>query len=716
MTLTFVEACGGDSAAWREHWHRVAAQLSSSARADERETPSPTLVPRQLPAVSGHFVGRERELAALDQLAVASSRFSAAAAIAISPITGPPGVGKTTMALHWAHRAASRFPDGQLYVNLRGFDQGGSPMDPADAIGGFLEAFGLPPERIPVSLDARAALYRSLLAGRRVLLVLDNAADTEQVRPLLPGGSTCLVLVTSRRRLSGLVVTEGAHPISVDVFTPAEAWQLLAVRLGRERVQAERAAVEEIIARCARLPLALNIVAARAAAHPDFTVAALAEQLRDVGDGLDAFTEGDREADIRAVFSWSYRALHPGAARLFRLVGLHPGPDLTAPAAASLAGLPVARVRPLIAELARVHLLTEHTPGRYACHDLLRTYATELADLHDSAAERRAACHRVLDHYLHSANAAALLLEPHRHPIALATAEPGVTPERLAGDARALAWCAAERRVLLAAIQQAASAGFDGHAWRLAWTLATALQRQGRWHDLLASQQTALAAAQRQGDRAGQAHTHRGLARAYTWQGRYQDACTHLRRAIDLHGELGDHTGQAHAHRGLARVLGLQGQHLEAIDHTDRALKLYEAAGHLLGQANSLNAIGWYHVQLGHHERALADCERALALHQQIGDRHGEALTWDSIGFANHHLGNHRRAIECYQRAIQLYRTASDRYEEAATLGRLAETHHAAGDGDAARRTGRQALTILDELQHANADQLRRRLAEFGRS
>ena len=303
---------------------------------------------------------------------------AAGGTVVISAIDGTAGIGKTAVALHWAHRVADRFPDGQLYVNLRGFDPAGSPMAPAEAVRGFLDAFEVPAERIPINLEAQAALYRSLVSGRRILVVLDNARDVGQVRPLLPGSPGCVVVVTSRNHLTSLITVEGARPLTLDLLPVEEAAELLARRLGSGRLAAEQQAVEEIIALCAQLPLALSIVAARAAAHPGFPLAALAAELRDARGGLDGFTSGDLTTDLRAVFSWSYQRLGTPAARLFRLLALHPGPDIAIPAAASLAALPAHEVRNLLAELSRSHLLEEHIPGRFAFHDLLRAYATEL--------------------------------------------------------------------------------------------------------------------------------------------------------------------------------------------------------------------------------------------------------------------------------------------------------------------------------------------------
>src|SRR6266540_1819890 len=374
----------------------------------ERPAPPMAAVPRQLPVVTWGFAGRVAELAELTSALEEAAEDGGT--VVISAIEGTAGIGKTTLAVYWAHQVADRFPDGQLYVNLRGFDPAGSPMAPAEAVRGFLDALGVPPERIPVSLHAQTALYRSLLAGRRVLVVLDNALDAAQVRPLLPGSAACMAVVTSRNRLTSLVAAEGARLLTVDLLTPAEARQLLAGRLGAGRVAADSLAIEEIITSCARLPLALSIVAARASAHLSFPMAALARELDEARGGLEAFDGGEQAAQVRAVFSWSYPQLSLEAAGLFRRLGLQLGHDVTVPAAASLAGVTVASVRSAMAELARSHLVNEHTPGRYTFHDLLRAYAAELAHTHDPEPERRKTLHRVLDHYVHTAYAAAILV------------------------------------------------------------------------------------------------------------------------------------------------------------------------------------------------------------------------------------------------------------------------------------------------------------------
>jgi tetratricopeptide (TPR) repeat protein len=669
----------------------------------------PPAGPAQLPLDVPGFAGRRTELASLHALLPDANERPTT--VVVCAMWGTAGVGKTALAVHWAHQVRDRFPDGQLYVNLRGFDPTGTAMTPAEAIRGFLDAFEVPARRIPGSLEAQAALFRTLVTGKRVLLVLDNARDAEQVRPLLPGAPGCLVLVTSRNQLASLVAAEGARPLALDLLTPAESHDLLARRLGTGRVAADPDAVNEIITCCARLPLALAVAAARAATDPSLSLAALAGRLSQTHAGLSRLTAGDATTDVRAVFSWSYHTLGGDTARLFRLLGLAPGPDVSTPAAVSLAGIPVGQVQPLLADLTRTHLLTEHAPGRYAFHDLLRAYATELAQSVDPDAERRTALHRLLDHYAELACAAALLLNPHRDPIV--STRPAGTGAGPADPGQALAWFTAEHQVLLAAVQSAVALGLDTHAYQLAWALADFLERQGHWQDWVTSWLTALPAAHRRGDRPREAHGHHSLASAYTRLGRHDEAHTHLRNALRLYQELDDLTGQAHTHNNTALTYEQQGRAAPALEHSKRALQLYRKAGHSEGQARALNNIGWCLSLLGDYPSALDSCRQALELNERIGNRHGQAIAWDSLGYAHHQLGQYTEAIASFRRSAQEFHTLGDRYQAATTLARIGDTQVAAGDHTAARETWLRALTALEELHHPDADVVRAKLQDL---
>lgn len=672
-----------------------------------RTGPQRGAVPAQLPVAVRGFTGRHEELARLDAL-LAPAR--PPAPVVISAVSGTGGVGKTTLAVHWAHRVRGYFPDGQLYVNLRGFDPGGSVGDPAEAVRGFLDAFAVTPARIPPGLEAQAALYRSLLADRQMLIVLDNARDADQVRPLLPGSPGCLVLVTSRNRLTSLAAAEGAHLLAVDVLSPEESESLLADRLDPDRVAAEPAAVAEIVARCAGLPLALAVLAARAAADPHIPLATLADELRETGSRLDALDGGDPTTQVRAVFSWSYDALSPGAARLYRLLGLHPGPDISARAAASLAGVAPAQIRALLAELTRTHLLTEHLPGRYSLHDLVRAYASELARTEDSDTDRHRATHRMLDHYLHTALRAQCLLGPPADRILPSPALPQVTPEEPTGRGEAMAWFTAEHPVLLAALHQAARDGFDTHVWQLAAALTPYHQRQVLWSDWIAAHTAGLAAARRLASHAAEACAHRNIGNAESTLGRPAEARVHLERAADLYEQLGDQSGAAHTHLALGIVSTQQSRLTEGLEHSRQAVNGFRAAGDRAWQALALNNVGWDHAELGEYRHAIACCEQALTLIGDTGHVSGEAHTWDTLGYAHHHLGEHSEAAACYERAAALFHDIGDRYYEADIFVHLGDTHHAARNPVAAREAWTLSLALFEELDHPDAAALRARL------
>ncbi|GGR29431.1 AfsR/SARP family transcriptional regulator [Streptomyces aurantiogriseus] len=685
-----------------------------SATADEVSPPAPSApaaftAPAQLPYDIPAFTGRHAELDEI--LALSGGAEPSAGTVVISAIGGMAGVGKTTLAVHWAHRVADRFPDGQLYVNLRGFDPSGAVMEPGEAVRGFLDALGVPPDRVPHGVDAQAALYRSVLAGRRVLVVLDNARDSDHVRPLLPGSPGCLAIVTSRDELSGLVAAHGARALTLRPFDLAQARAFLVGRLGAERVEAEPDAADEIGALCAGLPLALACVAARAAVHPHFPLAAVAAELREAHGSLDAFARSDASVDVSTVFSWSSREVSDPAARLFRLLALHPGPDFSLPAAAALAGLPVRRTRPLLAELTGLHLVTEHSPGRYAFHDLLRAHAAELVDEEHTDDERQAALHRLHHHYLHTAHTADRLLAPASDPLPPPPAPEGVHPEPLADDDQALAWLTAEHAVLLAVVDTAAAGVQERLACHLAWSLEPFFDRRGHWHDGLAVQRVALDAARRLADPVLEARGLRGLGRIEGRLGLHGDAVPRLERALALFTELGDDAGRAHTHRSLGWERDQQGDLPGALRHNQLALDLFRALGDRAAQASVLNSVGWYHALLGEYQQALTHCFEALTMLQELGDRYGQAATWDSIAYAHQHLGRHPHALLGYRNALALLRDLGVPYVEADILTRVGDTHRAMGDHDSARTAWEQALTLLRSLDHPDAERVQARLS-----
>ncbi|MBB5806173.1 DNA-binding SARP family transcriptional activator [Saccharothrix ecbatanensis] len=687
------------------HQRILTAAPDITVRTPNSPNGSGTPAPRQLPMHTRFFVGREHELNALWALLDTSP---AGGTVVISAINGTAGVGKTTLALHWAGQSRNRFPDGQLYVNLRGFDPTGVPMSPDEALRGFLGALGVARDRVPSGLDEKVGLYRSLLAERRVLVVLDNAADSEQVRPLLPSGSRCLALVTSRNQLDGLVVREGARPLPLDVLSDEDATALLERQLGRERVAAEPDAVRELIGHCAGLPLALSVVAARAAAHPDFRLRALAGELADERTRLEALDTGDATASVKTVFSWSYERLSPPAARMFLLLGVHAGREVSIPAAASLSGVPPREARRLMGELSRLHLISEQVPGRFALHDLVHACARDLAVAHEDQSGLRDAMRRVLDHYLHTANNADRLLYSQREEIAFADPAPGVVVPELTERADALAWFQIEHGSLMAAVGHAAAHGFDTHAWQLAWTTTAFARLRSFWHEQARCLEIALAAAKRLDDRVALASTHRGLGRIMIPLRRFAASEANLTAALELARELGDRQSQAHIHRHLAGLYEAADRLHDALHHAEQALEVFEALGDRAGTARALNAVGWARAMLGEDlHRALADCGRALVLFREVNDVLAEAATWDSLGYIHHRMHDLAEAVRCYQAALPRYRESGDRYEEAATLERLGDTYVVAGDHDAARAVWQEALVILDDLGHGTAESVR---------
>ena len=673
-------------------------------------TPStrPSEVPAQLPHRVPDFTGRRAHLMRLDAALAATA--GPPSETLITAIAGSAGVGKTTLAIAWAHQIKNQFPDGQLYVNLRGFDPAGSPMEAGEAVRGFLDALDVPTQRVPVTVEAQCALYRSLLADRRMLVVLDNARSSDQVRPLLPGSSSCLVIVTSRRDLTGLVAGDGAVPLTLDLLTDAESADYLSRRLGLERVARDPTAVADLVGLCARLPLALAILAARAATRPDFSMRALAAELHELGGALDAFDGGDDGTDIRRVFSWSQTGLSPAAARAFRLLGLHPGPQISVGAASALVEQPLGRTRKVLAELARAHLVEEVAPSRFAFHDLLRSYACELVEETEGQADRDAARGRLLDFYRQTAQRADRLLSPRRCPELWLSTDAVVSPTPLKDAIGALDWFRAEHRALLAVTGQAAAAHLDVATYQLCWALATYLDREYQWRDLQRIQLIALGAARRLMDPRAEAYAERGLARAHTWQGRFAEADTHYDRALELFGLVGDQIGTAQTHYSLGWIRGLQDQFHVALRHAQIALEILRASGPVEARADTLNEVGWFYAQLGDADAALRYCREALTLHQQTGHRDGEAQTLDSLGFIHHTLGRFDEAVRCYREAAVCWSELSDRYYEAAALLGLGEVFRSAHRIAEAREVWERSRALYAEMADPAAAKVQCRL------
>ncbi|MFF4416678.1 tetratricopeptide repeat protein [Streptosporangium sp. NPDC001559] len=686
---------------------RAAFQLAAQPEA------GPPPVPAQLPADVDGFTGRADALRALD-----------AATAAVVTVSGAAGVGKTSLVVHWSHLAAPGFPDGQLYVDLRGFSQHAT-VDPAEVIRGFLDALGVPFDRIPSGVAAQAALYRSWTAGRRLLVVLDNARDAEQVRPLLPAGPAARTVVTSRRQLTALVAETGAAALTLDVLDIEEAVELLDHRLGitasppkAETGQGSSVgpgpgsaggdAVAAIAAACGRLPLALALVGARAQLT-GFPPAVIAAELRHPGSRLAAL-------EIDVVFSWSYDALSREAARLFRLLGLAAGADISVAAAAALAGRALPEIRRTLAELTHSSLVTEHAPGRYRMHDLLHVYAAERARAEEADAVRQAALTRLLDHYTHTAYHADLVLNPVRAPIPMTIGTPaeGAEPKHTIDLPAALEWLRTEHAVLLTALRQAEEEGMHRHAWQLSWALDTFLNDERRWHDEGAAWAVALRAATAMTDRPAAAHAHRFLSAVNGRLDRFDDAHTHMREALELSLAAGDRAGEAENRFVLSYVYWLQGDGEHALDQAERSLSLFAELDVPLWEGKASLAVGWYHSELGAYQEALPFQLRALELQRRAGDRANEVVTLDTLGLLYQRLGDPEAAIPHYQAGLRLVGATESPELRAQLLGHLGDASEAVGDLQTAREHWLEAYRIFSELGRPQAGDLRRKLQPPG--
>ena len=688
----------------------AAADPACGPDPDSAKNPDPrmTVVPRQLPAAPRMFTGRAHELTRLD--AALDAQPATGRTLAVSAIGGAGGVGKTWLALHWAHHNLHRFPDGQLYVNLRGYDPSGRPLAPSLALRGFLEALGASSRTLPSQLEALIGLYRSLTADKHMLIVLDNARDADQVTPLLPGSPTCTVLITSRHPLGALTAAHGARALDLDVLPEPDARHVLLAHLGSERLAAEPRATDELLASCAGLPLALSITAARAERHPAVPLAALADELRDQSERLDALDLGGPQTSLRAVLSWSAQALSPDAMAGFALLSLATGPDIALPAAASLLDQPIAAARALLRELEDASLLQQPAPGRYRMHDLVRLYAADHAERDHTSAGREKAVRRVLDFYTRAAYDADRVLNPHRRSALLDPPTPGAHSSPPPDVPSAVAWFDAEHANLLAAQRTAAGQEWHDTVWHLAWALSTFHRRKGRVHDMLAVWRAALEAAEHLPDPTARPLAHRNIGLAYAELGRHQQAIEQLHHA--LAGHHADPTGQAHTHQELALAWARQGDDRQALEHAIRALDICRNLDEPIWQADAFNAVGWFAARLGEYDTARTHCQAALALYRRNQHAEGEAATLDSLGYIEQHTDGHRQAIEHYQRALTLRRNIGNTYSFAGTLDSLGHPHVALGQHQQARTAWQQAMELYQEQgRYIDAARVRRQLA-----
>ncbi|OLB80735.1 MAG: hypothetical protein AUI14_05640 [Actinobacteria bacterium 13_2_20CM_2_71_6] len=649
-------------------------------------------VPAGLPHDVPGFVGRHDELAQLDKLV---SPGATRQTVVISAVHGTAGVGKTALAVHWAHRVRAEFPDGNLYADLRGYGPG-PRADPAEVLDGFLAILDVAPGKIPADPDAKAAMYRSLLDGRQLLVVLDNAADAQQIRPLLPGSSSCPVVITSRTRLPGLAARDRAHRITLDVLPHEEAVALLEQFIGSARVAAEPAAASELATLCARLPVALCVAGERAASRPGTTLRQLATQLRTAGRRLDLLdAEGDPATAVRAVFSWSYRNLSAPTQRMFRMLGLHPGDDVDRYAAAALAAIPVDQAAELLDKLVGAHLVERAGTGRFRMHDLLREYAAERATEH-SGSDRRAAQARLFDWYLRLAAAAVRTLYPAEHDRLPDLPSPDPAGPPTATPAEAKVWLDTERRNLVATTVYAAERGWAAHAGSFAAVLATYLDAGAHYTDASVVQRHALDAARGSADRAAEALALHNLGTTFRRRGHYAEAFEHYLLARAAFEAIGDRASEGRTLAGLGVVSRLRGRLEEAIEYYRQGLAVLRTIGDRAGESIMLGNLGIVYDQVGRYDEALDHYHRALVLCREIGDRDGESITLGNLGGAYGRLGRNAEALDHLGQAVAIAREIGDRAAEANALDELGVVCLGSGREDEAH----DHLTLARTIQH----------------
>jgi DNA-binding SARP family transcriptional activator len=698
------------------------------ARAATAGSRSAAPVPAHLPADVPVFTGRAAELARLDSLlgicdpsrraprldpcgdagrGGSSGRATATdcrcgrtpepSVAVVSAVSGAAGVGKTALAVRWAHRAREQFPDGQLYIDLRGYDPE-QPVSPADALARFLRALGLADNDVPLDVDERAACYRSLMHGRRMLVVLDNAGSVDQIRPLLPGSASCPVLVTSRDSLAGLVARHGARRLELDLLPLDDAVELIRRLIG-ERADAERDAVARLAIQCARLPLALRVAAELGTSRPGIRLSHLVRELADQRRTLNLLDAGgDPRTGVRAILSWSYLNLPADAARAFRLLGLHPGPDLDAYATAALIGRSLDETHRLLDLLARTYLVQCSAERRYSMHDLLGAYAVGQAVVEDDEADRQAAVTGLLDHYLQTAAAAMDTLHPterHRRPKIPPPANP-TSP--VTEPSAAHAWLEAERANLIATAAHAATHGWPEHAIGLTLILFRHLDGAGHYLDAVTMTEHGLVAARNVADRESLAQMQTNLAVICAHQGRNSQAIDHLRQALALYREIGEHAGEARALGNLAVITGVRGDRALAIDLLQQALRLLRDTGEEHGEIRALGNLGSLHTALGSPTEAADYLRQGLALSRRIGDRVGEAVILDFIGELHQLSGEHEQAAEHHEQALVIADQTSQPAVAASALNGLGSALLGRGRPAVARTHHQAALTLAMEL------------------
>jgi tetratricopeptide (TPR) repeat protein/transcriptional regulator with XRE-family HTH domain len=681
-----VRALEASEQAWHFRWRR--ADRESVDRPGQGLVAART----QLPMDIREFTGRTAEIGRLYELL---SPNGDATAVPVAVITGMAGVGKTCLAIHVAHQLKSRyrFGDIQLYADLRGHSPGQAPADPAAVLETFLRLLGVAGGDIPRDLEGRAVLYRARLAHQRAIVLLDNASDEEQVRPLLPGCPTCRVLVTSRRSLAGL---DGARPMKLAVFATAEAVALLTELVGRERIDADGAVAAEIVRRCGHLPLAVALAARRLQTRPAWALADLARRLRSDPGAVGELAVNDRA--VRTVFGLSYAQIPLGQRRMFRLIGLHPGHDCTADSAAAMTGATPREAEIVLERLLDEHLLEQAACGRYHLHDLMRSYAKERADEDEPPGDQLTAVQRVLRWYLHVADHAGRTIGPqHRHVQLDLAGAPAAMP-RFDTHQQALAWFDAEHANLAAAIEAAVAHGLDELAWRLACATLFYFRLRKHWDEWIHTHVVALAAARRVGDRLGEAMVLNGLAIAYCEVRRFPEGLDCFRNSLRICRAAGDRLGEAQARGNLGEACRQVGRFGEAIDHAKQSLVSFRELGNRQRESVGLNNLGKAYRSADMTREGLECHLKALTLCRQCADRYNEAEVLNDLGETYRQLGHREQAIDCYQQTLTLRRKLGDRYGEAETLQNLGEVYQTGTHTDKATDCYQLALKIRREL------------------
>jgi tetratricopeptide (TPR) repeat protein/DNA-binding SARP family transcriptional activator len=654
-----------------------------------RSEPGPfrSVVPRQLPADVAGFTGRMGDLAQLDGLL---RKGDAAPSIVISAIGGTAGVGKTALAVHWAHQVADRFPDGQLFIDLHGYTRGMAAVEPSDALDRMLRALGVPGGQVPVEVDDRAALWRSVLAGRRMLIVLDNVAAETQVQPLLPGVPGCLVLVTSRRRLAGL---DAAQTLSLDMLPRMDAVTLFARTVGEDRLTNQsHELVAEAVDLCGRLPLAIRIAAARLRSHPVWNVADLVERLRDEGQRLAELEDAAR--GVATALDLSYQQLSAEQQHLYRLLGLHPGPEIEPNAVAALADRSPTQARRCLDELLDAHLLQEPASGRFVFHDLIRAHASGIAFDRETDASRVAALGRLLDHYRHVASMAMDAAYGYEQESRPRVPPSGAPVPDLSNPALATAWLDIELPNLRAVAEYAAGQGLIHHTWHLSATLHRHLRTRGRYREDAFLLDRALMTARAAGFPAGELDALNGLGDIHYLQGRHELALDHYRQALEIAQAIGNHSGELNGLLGLGNVHRLTGRHELALDHFGRALEIAQAIGDHSGELNGLVGLGNVYRLTGRHEPALDHFGRALEIARATGNHTGELDVLIGLGQTHRKQSRHELALHHYLRALEIARTTGSRTIELISLLGLGHVHVQQSRHEPALDHYQQALEI----------------------